>query len=70
LQNSENQALTYQAKVLANGDRISNPNTASITGVDLTDNNPSNDVNTVVLDPRPSQLITNPMIRQWVKGGG
>ncbi|MFA7467751.1 MAG: DUF11 domain-containing protein [Desulfotomaculaceae bacterium] len=65
-----NQALTYQAKVLAKGDGISHTNTASITALDQTDHNPSNDTDTLVLDPRPSLLITNPMIRQRVTGGG
>lgn len=62
--------FTYQAKVLAKGDGISHSNTASITGLDQTDHNPANDSDTLALDPRPSMLITNPMIRQRVTGGG
>lgn len=68
--NAANQAMTYQAKVLAKGDGISHTNTASVTALDQTDHNPSNDTDTLVLDPRPSLLITNPMIRQRVTGGG
>lgn len=62
--------FTYQAKVLAKGDGVSHTNTATIISLDQEDSNGANDEDELPLDPKPAMLITNPMIRQRVTGGG